>query len=182
MPVIKRYPNRKLYNTEEKKYVNLDGIADLIRQGNEVTIIDNESGEDITALTLTQIIYEQEKKQSGFLPNSILTGLIQASGDRINTIQRAVSASVSYWHQIDEEIRLRIQKLVNEGDLSEVEGIKLLDKLLNQDMLSTRKSLTEEQLQQALDDREIPTRKELEALMSQLDDLSIKLEEVQDSE
>ena len=67
MPIIKRYPNRKLYDTEAKKYITLDGIAELIRQGEEVVVIDHTTNEDLTAVTLTQIIFEQEKKSSGFL-------------------------------------------------------------------------------------------------------------------
>ncbi len=80
MSVIKRYPNRKLYNTSSKQYITLEGIADMIRNGEEVQILDHNTGEDLTALTLTQIIFEQEKKQGGFLPRSVLTGLVQAGG------------------------------------------------------------------------------------------------------
>ena len=68
MPVIKRYPNRKLYDTTAKQYVSLEGIADLVRQGAEVQVVDHATGEDLTTLTLTQIIVEQERLQSGFLP------------------------------------------------------------------------------------------------------------------
>ena len=80
MTIIKRYPNRKLYNTNTKQYVTLDGIAGLIRQGEEIQILDHASGEDLTTVTLTQIILDQEKKQSGFLPLAVLTGLIQSGG------------------------------------------------------------------------------------------------------
>ena len=54
MLVIKRYPNRKLYDTEAKRYITLDGIAELIRQGAEVRVIDHTTDEDLTAVTLTQ--------------------------------------------------------------------------------------------------------------------------------
>ena len=88
MPVIKRYPNRKLYDTEAKQYITLDGIAGLIREGQEVSVIDHATGEDLTAVTLTQIIFEQEKKRKGFLPQTVLTGLIQAGGDTMSTLRR----------------------------------------------------------------------------------------------
>ena len=61
MPIIKRYPNRKLYDTAAKQYVSLDGIAAMIRRGDEVQVVDHATGEDLTTLTLTQIIVEQEK-------------------------------------------------------------------------------------------------------------------------
>jgi polyhydroxyalkanoate synthesis repressor PhaR len=62
--VIKRYTNRKLYDTEESRYVTLDEIAQMIKGGGEVKIIDNRSKEDLTSVTLAQIIFEEEKKTS----------------------------------------------------------------------------------------------------------------------
>ena len=67
MYLIKRYPNRKLYDTQKKEYLNLDTIAKLIRHGEEVMVVDHVSGEDITTVTLTQIIMEREKKDGNFL-------------------------------------------------------------------------------------------------------------------
>ena len=66
MPQIKRYPNRKLYDTEAKRYVTLDELAGLIQAGADIQVIDHESGEDLTNVTLTQVVLEQQKKSSGF--------------------------------------------------------------------------------------------------------------------
>jgi polyhydroxyalkanoate synthesis repressor PhaR len=92
MPVIKRYPNRKLYDTEAKQYVTLEAIAALIRQGEEIQVVDHTTGEDLTAITLSQIIFEQEKKLSGFLPQAVLTGLIQAGGDTLSALRRTLAS------------------------------------------------------------------------------------------
>lgn len=62
MPTIKRYPNRKLYDTEAKRYVTLEQITQQIQQGHEVQVIDYETGEDLTNVTFSQIIFEQEKR------------------------------------------------------------------------------------------------------------------------
>jgi polyhydroxyalkanoate synthesis repressor PhaR len=59
--VIKRYANRKLYDTRDSKYVTLDRIADLVRNGDEVRVIDNGTKADLTKVTLAQIIYEEQK-------------------------------------------------------------------------------------------------------------------------
>ncbi len=91
MPVIKRYPNRKLYNTDAKQYITLDGIAALIRQGQEVSVVDHTTGEDLTAVTLAQIIVEQEKRQGGILPHSLLASLIQAGGEAMHTLRRTLA-------------------------------------------------------------------------------------------
>jgi len=60
--VIKRYANRKLYDTQRSRYVTLDQIADMIRGGQDVKIVDNNTKEDLTSITLAQIIFEQEKR------------------------------------------------------------------------------------------------------------------------
>lgn len=182
MIIIKRYPNRKLYNTEEKKYVTLDGIAQLIKEGEDVQVVDHTTGNDITALTLAQIIYDQEKKQSGSLPNSILTGIIQARGEGINAFQKAISASRAYWNQIDDEIRLRIQGLVRQGEITEIEGRKLLEKLLGQPILSSKKDTYQERVQEVLDRRQVPTKNDLQDLVNQLENLTEKIERITEGE
>jgi polyhydroxyalkanoate synthesis repressor PhaR len=178
MPVIKRYPNRKLYDTEAKQYITLEEIAGLIRRGGEVRVVDNATGEDLTALTLTQVILELEKKQSGFFPRSILTGLIQASGDRLNALQRSLTSSMSLWHQIDDEIRRRIQELINQGELTEGEGRNLIEKLLAQDTLSVSETRLQEDLERIMAQRQIPSHQDLQNLLDQLDSLDSKLEEL----
>ena len=78
--IIKRYHNRKLYDTSSSTYVTLEDIAMLIKRGDEVQIIDNATKEDITGQTLAQIIFEQEKKEKSFLPLNTLRSLIQTGG------------------------------------------------------------------------------------------------------
>src|SRR5579862_5479031 len=80
--VVKRYANRKLYDTQRSRYVTLDQIAEMIRAGEDVKIVDNNSKEDLTAITLAQIIFEEEKKAS-FLPLAALRNIIQTSGQSI---------------------------------------------------------------------------------------------------
>ena len=63
--LIKRYANRKLYDTRASRYVTLQQIAELIRAGEEVCIIDNTTKEDLTSVTLAQIIYEEERDRKG---------------------------------------------------------------------------------------------------------------------
>ena len=81
MRTIKRYSNRKLYDTEEKRYITLDQIAVLVRDGQDIKVIDNQSGEDLTTVTLSQILLEQEKRKETAIPKSFFVGLIQRSVD-----------------------------------------------------------------------------------------------------
>jgi polyhydroxyalkanoate synthesis repressor PhaR len=75
--IIKRYQNRKLYDTQQSCYVTLDDIAKLIRASEEVTVIDNKTKRDITASTLSQIIFEAEKKAADYAPLYVLRDIIQ---------------------------------------------------------------------------------------------------------
>jgi polyhydroxyalkanoate synthesis repressor PhaR len=75
--LIKRYGNRRLYDTSRKSYINLEVIAQLIQEGYEVTIIDNHSREDITQQVLTQVIPEREKTDRNIFPLSVLHLLIR---------------------------------------------------------------------------------------------------------
>lgn len=179
MPVIKRYPNRKLYDTAAKQYITLEGIALLIRQGNEIQVVDHATGEDLTAVTLTQIIFEQEKKRSGFLPQDVLTGLIQAGGERLSTLRRTLASPLEIARQVDEEIEHRVHALINRGELASEEGLKLRDKLLNhKSRLSEALWPSEQDLEQILDKHGVPTHDDLQQIMKQLDMLSTKLDEI----
>ncbi len=179
MPVIKRYPNRKLYDTEAKQYITLEGIATLIREGEEVRVVDHATGEDLTAVTLTQIIFEQEKKRSGFLPQAVLTSLIQAGGERLATLRHALASPLELTHQVDEEIERRLHTLISRGELAAEEGLRLRDKLLSQRYRPSTPSWPSEQdLERLLDERGVPTRDDLRQMFQQLSVLADKLDEL----
>lgn len=91
--VIKRYANRKLYDTLESRYVTLDQISEMIRRGEEVKVIDNNSKEDLTSVTLAQIIFEEEKKQHSFLPLAVLRSIIQSGGESLHDLMSQLSES-----------------------------------------------------------------------------------------
>ena len=77
--VIKKYPNRRMYNTTSGRYVNLDELAVLVRQGADIQVVDAKTGEDLTRVILTQIIVEDAKGQATGLPLELLRQLIMAS-------------------------------------------------------------------------------------------------------
>ena len=81
--VIKRYTNRKLYDTRDSRYVTLSQIAAMVRVGDDIKVIDNATKDDLTSLTLAQIIYEQEKRSSEVLPLSALRELVRRSEARL---------------------------------------------------------------------------------------------------
>jgi polyhydroxyalkanoate synthesis repressor PhaR len=181
MVIIKRYPNRKLYDTEAKQYITLDGIAELIRDGQEVQIQDHATGEDLTTVTLTQIIFEQEKKQGGFLPRSVLTGLVQAGGDTLGVLRRTLASPLEMLGHVDEEIEQRVRNLVQEGEMAEEEAQHLLGKLLSRGARAVSKPLaaSEEAIGQLLHKHGVPTRDDWQMLTDRLEALSAALEELE---
>ena len=80
--LIKRYANRKLYNTQTSRYITLKGIAELLEDDEEVRVIDNESGEDITSVTLSQILVDTERSNRA-VPGNLLSELVQRGGDAL---------------------------------------------------------------------------------------------------
>ena len=80
--VIKKYPNRRLYDTAASKYINLEDIASFVRNGKDVQVVDAQTGEDVTRVTLTQIIMDDAKQQPTGLPLEMLKQLI-ISTDRM---------------------------------------------------------------------------------------------------
>ena len=81
---IKRYQNRKLYDTHQSCYVTLDEIAEMIAQGDDIIVIDNKTKRDITSSTMTQIIFEKQKKSKTLLPIPTLREIIQRGGGSIS--------------------------------------------------------------------------------------------------
>jgi polyhydroxyalkanoate synthesis repressor PhaR len=90
---VKRYANRKLYDTERSCYVTLEDISSMIKAGDEVRVVDNKTGDDLTSVTLAQIIFETEKKKS-FMPLGLLRNLIREGGDAFDDARERVVGSV----------------------------------------------------------------------------------------
>jgi len=177
MPTIKRYPNRKLYDTTAKQYVSLEGIAEMIRRGDEVRVVDHVSGEDLTTLTLTQIIVEQEKLQSGFLPSPVLMGLIRSGGNTLANLRRSLSTPLDLFRQVDDEIERRLQQLVGLGEMAEGEAQRLLEKLITAGRRADAPP-SDAALEQELRARTLPMRSDLRTLAGLLDELSAQVDEL----
>ncbi|MCW5882400.1 MAG: pesticidal protein Cry15Aa [Anaerolineae bacterium] len=180
MRIVKRYPNRKLYDTEAKAYVTLEGIAELIRAGADIQVVDHETGEDLTTVTLSQIILEQEKRQGTGLPKQVLTSLIRTGGDTFDIFRRSFYSSLGAMRTLEEGIERRIDVLVRRGQMSEDEGRRLRESLLSRaraldaDTPDTATSGDEG----GLDSLKLPTRADIQRLTTQLEELTAKLDSI----
>ena len=84
--IIKRYQNRKLYDTNDSCYVTLEDIGEMIRIGKDIKVVDNKTGEDLTSVTLAQIIFEGQKRKTAVLPESLFSHIIQLGGGALRDI------------------------------------------------------------------------------------------------
>ncbi len=171
MRTIKRYPNRKLYDLASKRYVTLEDIALTIQDGEDVQVIDHESGEDLTNVILSQIIFELEKKRSGFLPKSILTTLIRTGSAPLDYLRKSVSSSIHVLHLLEEEIDHRIDALVAKGELAQEEADRLRRELASGATSTAKGILPDLKLDAALNKLNVPTHEDIKALEAQVEKL-----------
>ncbi|HKN47603.1 MAG: transcriptional regulator [Candidatus Rokuibacteriota bacterium] len=92
--VIKRYSNRKLYDTQESRYVTLEEIEEMIRAGREISVVDAATGEDLTSVTLAQIILENERNRRAALPSAFLHQLIKYGETWQDFVQKSMKSSL----------------------------------------------------------------------------------------
>jgi polyhydroxyalkanoate synthesis repressor PhaR len=111
--LIKRYGNRKLYDTLESRYITLDEIARLVRAGNDVKVIDNENGDDLTAITLAQIILEEEKRHASVLSLGLLRELVQHGEDTLAQLRSRVGRGVEAIGEMGEKAGRRVSQIMS---------------------------------------------------------------------
>ncbi len=117
--IIKRYPNRKLYDTQESCYVTLDDIGQMIKDGEDVQIIDNHSQEDLTSMTLAQIIFEEEKKRKNPALLFTLKDIIRSSAETLREFaQKSYENSVREFSHVREEANDFVNRISAKGLLS----------------------------------------------------------------
>jgi polyhydroxyalkanoate synthesis repressor PhaR len=109
MVTIKKYPNRRLYDSSSGRYVNLDDLAAMIREGQEIQVVDSKTGEDITRVVLTQIILEDTKGQPTGLPLEVLRQLIMASeGAGKEFISWYLKSAFDTYQKVNEAVQTRL--------------------------------------------------------------------------
>jgi polyhydroxyalkanoate synthesis repressor PhaR len=109
--VVKKYANRRLYNTETSSYVTLEDLATMVRGGRDFAVYDAKSGEDITRSVLTQIIVEEESKGRSLLPESFLRHLIGFYGDSLQTVlPRYLDLAMAGFARQQEQMRRSVEQ------------------------------------------------------------------------
>jgi len=171
MITIKRYANRKLYNTKTRSYITLDDIAQYLQDGDEVQVVDHASGEDITTATLTQILAQQEKQDLGSVPQVLLQRIVQLSGLTIHTMSESIRAFLDPIAYTDNEIKRRLQIIKKQNRISEMERKRLTDMLTDPGLYPS--------LVKTEDDQPAATLQDLQRLINQIDALEEKLKAIE---
>ena len=109
--VVKKYANRRLYNTESSSYITLDTLAEMVRNGRDFVVYDAKTGEDITRSVLTQIIVDEEGKGAALLPIGFLRQLIGFYGDSMQTlVPKYLEQALSNFARQQEQVRQAMQQ------------------------------------------------------------------------
>ncbi|MDM8515356.1 polyhydroxyalkanoate synthesis regulator DNA-binding domain-containing protein [Desulfobacterales bacterium HSG16] len=112
--VLKKYPNRRLYDTQQSKYITLRDVADIIRAGKRVEVIDLKTDQDVTALILSQIIMEKAKKDSSLLPVSLLHLIIRFGEDILSDffekyMENVILSYLKYKKSMDKQLNICLE-------------------------------------------------------------------------
>lgn len=112
--IVKKYANRRLYNTESSSYITLDNLAEMVRKDRDFVVYDAKSGEDITRAVLTQIIVEEEGKGHAMLPTNFLRQLIGFYGGNVqNMVPRYLEQALSNFARQQETMRETMSKTLS---------------------------------------------------------------------
>ena len=111
--VVKKYANRRLYNTESSSYITLENLADMVREDRDFVVYDAKSGDDITRSVLTQIIVEEEGKGKAMLPTTFLRQLIGFYGNNMQSVvPRYLEQAMTSFARQQETLREAMQKTI----------------------------------------------------------------------
>jgi polyhydroxyalkanoate synthesis repressor PhaR len=119
--IIKKYANRRLYNTQSSKYITLDFLAELTRKDIEFQVVDAKSGEDITHNVLTQIIMEEENAGQGMLPVSFLRQIIALYGDSMQgLVPQFLESSMDNFRKNQKQVQDAIETAITSGPFGQI--------------------------------------------------------------
>jgi len=174
---IKKYANRKLYDMEEKRYISLRGIAALVREGEDVQVLDNETGDDITSLILSQILRQQESA-GGLLPRPLLTALIRRGSGGLAHLRGSLQSSLQALKTLEEDLDQRIEALAQRGEISLSEAQELREEMAAraQERQAEAEERILEEIEGSLARLGVPTKRDVAALHDRLAEIETKVD------
>ncbi len=183
---IKKYANRRLYNTGTSTYVTLEDLADMVKDGEDFVVVDAKSGNDITRSVLTQIIFEQENKGQNLLPITFLRQLIRLYGDSLqNLVPAYLDFSIDSLVRDQDKLRSQMANTFGTGTLDVVgDQVRRNSEMFEQAMrmfLPFSSGQATPAPKATPGTSEASGEGELDALKRQLDEMQKKLDKLADS-
>lgn len=185
MRVIKRYPNRKLYDTSARQYVTLQAIREMVGSGENVQVVDSRTGRDVTKGALSKIVLEKEMESPGGLSTSMLADMIKRSGRTVmGYLKKSWEAGKEAAAWAEDEVGTSVKGLVKMGKLS----ISEADNLRNDIASKVKARLAEQEqliqrglaagMEKALHSINLPTRQDLDEVRARLAKMESRLDDV----
>ena len=177
--IIKKYSNRRLYDMETSKNITLEELGELVSKGVEIQVIDNDTGSDITNLTLAQVIVELEKgKKKQEQVAELLKELIMSGTTAVaELVQKSITESVSFLSISRERIKDFVDMLVREGRLAKEEASKMVEELWNT-LQNSRKTFKEKLSSIFRETAEAVSADEIQRLREKVEGIEHKLNEI----
>jgi polyhydroxyalkanoate synthesis repressor PhaR len=183
---IKRYSNRKLYDTREKRYLTLNHLGTLVGRGEKIQVVDNDSGKDITGVILSKALMDKEKESGGgFLPTELFSNLLQGKPHELLEYLRATwESGLDQIKGFESEIDRRFKGFLKSGKLTAKDALKLRDSLLDglRHRWSTLEKALESRIESAIEAIPVASRKDVERIEKQIEDLADLVERITDGE
>ncbi|HID94830.1 MAG TPA: hypothetical protein EYP53_02065 [Candidatus Latescibacteria bacterium] len=178
--IIKKYPNRKMYDTKASRPVTLAEIASLIAKGDDVRVIDHQTGDDLTTVTLAQIMLHQERRKRKLISLPVLLRELVKEGrsSMLAFIENSLLTSVESIPLGEEGAEEMVRELMRDSKLDSKEGQRLLERFLAR--IRERKRLVQEQIESRIQETvarmDVASRKELSELRRSLVELTRKVD------
>lgn len=185
MRLIKRYPNRKLYDTSARQYVTLQEISQMVTRGETIQVVDTRTGQDVTKGALSKIVLEKEKGGGGLLPPVFLTDLLKRGGRSVMGYIRStihLGQNAASW--VEEEVDRSVKGLVRLGKLAVGDANGFRSELLSKirERLAAEELGLDRRLKEALERAfravNLPTKGEVDRLRDRLAGIEARVDEL----
>ncbi len=182
MHLVKKYANRKLYDTTDKKYITMEKLSELIKSGKEVMIIDNETGDDLTAQVVSQLLAREKGQDETAVPSSVLMQMLRKGrGTLFGYGKKYISLWQSALLMSKDENEKLINNLIEDKEISETEGINLKKEIAayTNGLRSWMKENIDQRINEALKMMNLASKEQVTALTKQVESLSRKVQSLE---
>lgn len=182
MHIVKKYANRKMYDTHDKRYISRDQLAELIKKGKEVAVIDHRTGEDVTVSVISQLIgMDSRDTDKPVSPRLLMQLLRKGSGTVSDYAKKSVSLWQGAFNMAEDEIDKLVTRLVKSKELSNDEGSRLKKEIIGttEGIKSWISDSIDKRVSEVFGALNLPTNDQMKTLSAKVDDLTEKIERLE---